>query len=272
MPNRSDDSPKPLDGLTAGEREVLILLAHGHTAKTIATSLGLSVAAVNERLRGARRRTGAGSSRELARMVVQQNRDDFSGLAATDGPASGSGAAAPTGRWNNGRHLMLATAALATALALSLAPQLAGQPQQASPDRTGADSDLLARLSSAPNPQQLRDQLRAEPRDDAWAPGIEAGIRERYGRTPIAARSLDSLSVACGATLCEVIGRTRPGATSDEITTVLGEVQSGELNASIEELGLRILSSSFTADAGDPQSMAFVAYLEREGRQVDRFS
>lgn len=61
-----------LDRLTAQERHLLRLLAQGHTAKTIASSEGLSVNAVNERLRSARRKTGAVSSRELARLIDGQ--------------------------------------------------------------------------------------------------------------------------------------------------------------------------------------------------------
>ena len=66
------------------------LLAHGHTAKTIATLEGLSVNVVNERLRSARRKTGAVSSRELARLVgrdegraAQENRNKFFGVENT---------------------------------------------------------------------------------------------------------------------------------------------------------------------------------------------
>ncbi|HET6407092.1 MAG TPA: sigma factor-like helix-turn-helix DNA-binding protein [Chthoniobacteraceae bacterium] len=50
--------------LNEAEREALRLLAEGHTAKSIAGLTGRSVAAVNERLREARRKTGIGSSRE----------------------------------------------------------------------------------------------------------------------------------------------------------------------------------------------------------------
>lgn len=263
MNDRSAEVRQALDRLTPGEREVLILLARGHTAKTIATSLGLSVAAVNERLRGARRRTGAGSSRELARRLAQQNRDEFSGLAPADGPAFRSREPAPKGRWNSRRTVMIASAALALVLAATLAPGLMDPAQQAAPDPSGPEAAIIARLSAGPNPQQLRDRLRAEGRDEAWATRTEAGIHERYGRLSAAARSLDTLSVACGSTLCEVVGLTRSDATSDDVTTVLIEVQSGELNASIEQLGLRISSSSFTSGTGNPQGVAFVAYLER---------
>lgn len=58
--------------LTKRELEALSLLAAGHTAKTIATRLGSSEYAINERLREARRKTGIGSSRELARLLDAQ--------------------------------------------------------------------------------------------------------------------------------------------------------------------------------------------------------
>lgn len=58
--------------LSKRELEVLRLLASGHTVKTIAVQLGSSETAINERLRDARRKTGAASSRELARLVDAQ--------------------------------------------------------------------------------------------------------------------------------------------------------------------------------------------------------
>ena len=61
-----------LDRLTAQEQDLLRLLAQGHTAKTIANLTGLSVNSINERLRSARRKTGAVSSRELARRLADQ--------------------------------------------------------------------------------------------------------------------------------------------------------------------------------------------------------
>lgn len=71
-----------LSRLNDAERQVLSLLAQGHTAKSAAVQLGLTEGAVNERLREARRKTGVGSSRELARLVgPQENRDEKIGMA-----------------------------------------------------------------------------------------------------------------------------------------------------------------------------------------------
>lgn len=76
-----------LSRLSEAERKILLLLARGHTAKSTASVLDLTEGAVNERLREARRKTGAGSSRELARLVAaQESRDDKIGVAD---PASG---------------------------------------------------------------------------------------------------------------------------------------------------------------------------------------
>lgn len=72
---------EPALGLTAcltdREMEVLRLLVAGHTVKTIAARLGRSETSINERLRSARRKTGVGSSRELARLLdVQKTCDE----------------------------------------------------------------------------------------------------------------------------------------------------------------------------------------------------
>ncbi|MEJ6010646.1 helix-turn-helix transcriptional regulator [Novosphingobium aquae] len=69
--------PVSLDRLTDKELEILRLLAAGHTVKSIAARLGRSETSINERLRDARRKTGVGSSRELARLLdTQKNWDN----------------------------------------------------------------------------------------------------------------------------------------------------------------------------------------------------
>lgn len=80
-----------LSALSRREREILQMLAAGHTAKSIAAQLGRSEASINERLREARRKTGVGSSRELARLLASQkdcdkNIDLLADANASDGP------------------------------------------------------------------------------------------------------------------------------------------------------------------------------------------
>lgn len=61
-----------IDALTAKEKQVLRLLVRGHDAKSIARHLALSVHTINERLRDARRKLGVPSSREAARLLLEQ--------------------------------------------------------------------------------------------------------------------------------------------------------------------------------------------------------
>jgi len=67
-----DRTASPVAALTDKELEILRLLTAGHTVKSIAVRLGRSEASINERLRDARRKTGTGSSRELARHLAAQ--------------------------------------------------------------------------------------------------------------------------------------------------------------------------------------------------------
>src|ERR1700761_1177847 len=57
--------------LSEREKETLRLLLGGHDIKSIAGVLGLSVHTVNERLRDARRKLGASSSRQAARILAE---------------------------------------------------------------------------------------------------------------------------------------------------------------------------------------------------------
>ncbi|WP_432770761.1 MAG: helix-turn-helix transcriptional regulator [Sphingopyxis sp.] len=72
----NDSAPGLSACLTDREMEILRLLVAGHTVKTIAGRLGRSETSINERLRTARRKTGVGSSRELARLLDLQKIGD----------------------------------------------------------------------------------------------------------------------------------------------------------------------------------------------------
>ena len=61
-----------IDILTDKEKETLRLIVRGHDAKSAARELGLSVHTINERLREARRKLSVTSSREAARLLLEQ--------------------------------------------------------------------------------------------------------------------------------------------------------------------------------------------------------
>ncbi|OSZ70623.1 helix-turn-helix transcriptional regulator [Sphingomonas sp. IBVSS1] len=98
-----------IDGLNPAEIEVLRLLAAGHTIKSIAARLGRTETAINERLRSARRKTGIGSSRELARLLeAQEIWDRKIDLLPPPAPANDGLPPASSGSgWTKGKIAML---------------------------------------------------------------------------------------------------------------------------------------------------------------------
>lgn len=58
--------------LTDKEKETLRLVLRGHDAKSMASELDLSVHTVNDRLRAARRKLGVTSSKEAARLLLEE--------------------------------------------------------------------------------------------------------------------------------------------------------------------------------------------------------
>lgn len=90
--------------LSEAEKRALRLLAHGYDIKGIAADLDISVHAVNERLRGARAKLGATSSRAAARQWAereagtQKSWDRKSGVPAAAEAGNSAGSARQSGR------------------------------------------------------------------------------------------------------------------------------------------------------------------------------
>ncbi|HEY0311837.1 MAG TPA: DUF4019 domain-containing protein [Allosphingosinicella sp.] len=118
--------------LTEKEKQTLRLLLAGHDAKSMARHFGLSVHTINERLRDARRKLSASSSREAARLLREAEGADpqlvgdsgiGDALAAPPGQAGVTAKPGPHRRaaWAIGGIAMFSLAI--AALALSAAPQ-----------------------------------------------------------------------------------------------------------------------------------------------------
>lgn len=147
-----------LSRLNEAECRVLGLLAEGHTVKSIAHSIGTTPGAVNERLREARRKTGVGSSRELARLLkAQENRDEQIGVGSDHRLAADicPDAVAPV-RPQTGLYAMIGLFVVAAAGAVALITP-----------RTGIESPtdpLISTLQGAPEVAELHAKVRAEQR------------------------------------------------------------------------------------------------------------
>ena len=251
--------------LNEAERRVLRLLAEGHTAKSIAAELDTTPAAVNERLREARRKTGAGSSRELARLLrSQENRHEQMGVGRGGSPAAvlASPDAKPW-RPHTGVFAMIAFGLLAAAGAAALVFQQPATTNEVDPLVAGP----IERFNQ---PADQHAKVRAEKRDAEWADKTEAAIRARLTRIPLIGENGNALRVTCGATLCEIagtlIGEGQPIKKYDPnlpINRAQSDLQDKPLNDDLAKLGLKNEGGSFVSGQGKPSRMVFFLYFSR---------
>lgn len=145
--------------LSEREKEVLRLLLAGHDAKSMACQLGLSVHAINERLRGGRQKLGVSSSKAAARILREAETaapetlvDKVLGDAVAPpdrqmvGPEPAAAPAARRRSWTLGglAMIMLFAAALALSAPSALAPTPPAAASVAESDATRAARDWLA--------------------------------------------------------------------------------------------------------------------------------
>ncbi len=236
-----------LDRLNATERAILRLLAQGHTAKSIAFETGRSEGAVNERLREARRKTGVGSSRELARLLRdQENVDEQIGV-ATPEPAAAVVAGAPIRAWLTG----------VLAMTIILAALAAAALRQSSPARPAKLPLYLA--AAAPHygdAESWHYETQAQQRNPAWADAHEAVLRRRYAAIPGIDRA--ALRIDCRESKCEVIGRSTTGASAATLKRAVDELESPAMRSSLAADGLHADFTNWTGDAST--QIAFLAY------------
>jgi DNA-binding CsgD family transcriptional regulator len=262
-----------LTRLSAAEREALLLLAEGHTAKSIATTVGCSTGAVNERLREARRKTGVGSSRELARLLrAAENRDENIGVAPAVDPAATEETEAPHA-WSGGtrwKGWMIMVGALTMGVAALLV--FAAPEQGAAPSETAVQDPLLGNIMKEEHwdPRRLYETTRSEGRDPAWASATESVLRNRYGSIPHIGTAAAPLRITCGRTICEVTGlidapQPAPAKPSKGMERAMEELQGKALNDDLTKAGLKSKGIMFTAAANAPDRSMFLAYWTRAG-------
>jgi DNA-binding CsgD family transcriptional regulator len=193
-----------LSRLSAAERQALRLLAEGHTVKSIATAIGSTPATVNERLREARRKTGVGSSRELARSLkAQENRYNLIGM----GNARRLGAPlsqpdAETWRPQTGVSAMIGLLTLTAAGAAALLTQAQPANELRSNPQMITDPDLGT--FAVDGPAWLYPMIRKEARDPNWAAVAERTLRERYATVLFYGTKPQTRRIMCRTRTCEV--------------------------------------------------------------------
>ena len=288
--------PTGLSRLNETEERVLRLLAEGHTAKSIATELGVTPAAVNERLREARRKTGVGSSRELARLLkAQESRDEQLGVASAlplESHQRSVGGRLIRSDW---KGPIAMTLALITALG---AAALAFQQPNADADHSSgstASDPLFASIFAERDPtlfanqpktegeidnvlagegfravlRQLHAKVHSESRDASWAPETENAIRRVFTSIPHVGEEGAELRVLCGSTLCEIAGTVETPATSgaavldDFNRSTMSRLNPKALEPKTDRLRLKSLWAGIGQMSENPPRLSYIFYYSR---------
>ena len=201
----SEHSLGSFAGLTDRELEVLRLLAAGHTVKTIAVHLGRSEPSINERLRDARRKTGAGSSRELARLLdAQKIWDKKTDLSTQNAPFNNVVQPELVGLKRSKGMIVMFIAIPAAAVALIIAATSsmheAATPQAA---HTTASNEFplvgswvldVSRMPAEERPQRVTMNFRVS-QDLKWTTLVEIVAPDGSSRQAESTAALDGVSV-----------------------------------------------------------------------------
>lgn len=241
-----------LSRLNDAERAVLRLLAEGHTAKSIANSIGSSPAAVNERLREARRKTGVGSSRELARVLkAQENRDELFGVAtATAVGASPAHQEAKPRRRTMGVIVMIAFLGAAAAAMFMTAQSPAPKPAP----QTFTDPELGT--FEVVGATWLYRGIRQEDRDPNWAGEAERILKDRYSTIRFFGEKPQFLRVMCERQTCEVAA----SFAQPKLGSSYGDEEKS-LNADMLKKGLIKVGAAITNDKKSDHEIYLGYYL-----------
>lgn len=255
-----------LSRLNKAERAVLRLLAEGHTAKSIASASGMTPAAVNERLREARRKTGAASSRELARHLrEQENGHDLFGMGKAQ-PTSARLSEVNAPPWGH-QAGVVAMLCLSVVAAVGAAALMTQAPQNA----TSIEDPLAsAPLMDGPSIAALHGRVRSESRDDPWADRLETAITARVSQIPLVGKDNNALRVTCGRSICEVAGTLIEPTDKAELddprsqfSQTVKALQVSPLPDDLAQMGLKFEAAAFTSGKGKPEKAAFFLYYLR---------
>ncbi|MDP1025760.1 hypothetical protein Q5H91_00900 [Sphingomonas sp. KR1UV-12] len=83
------------------------------------------------------------------------------------------------------------------------------------------------------DPSAFAKSLRAERRDQQWAPGAEAGLRSSITRLPYMGPEANTLAVYCAATRCEASGKL-PQASQENMNVAMMALQGEPLNDALK--------------------------------------
>lgn len=272
----ADRLTSSIETLTDRELEILRLLTAGHTVKSIAVRLGRSEASINERLRDARRKTGIGSSRELARRLDAQKVWDKRIDLSAWGSASDQAAQSPALRrlTSKGTIIMLfAIAAVAAGIIVAASgstdqmapPQSA---QVAAPDHmplvVGTWSLDTSRLPAEGRPRSVTLEFRVSD-DEMWTGRSEivaADGSRQHAETTAAADGVP-VPLAGNMTFADMVSMRQPAPNTLVLTFTKGGAPVSTRVYTVKEDGQSMKETIVWA--GDVTPRMITTYFVRAG-------
>jgi len=278
-----------LSRLNDAELRVLRLLGEGHTVKSIASLIGFTPAAVNERLREARRKTGLGSSREVARALKahenchKQIRVGESHLAVL--PVAKPDANVWPLQMGATAMIVLLLAIAAGAAAFISQPPTSSVPTDPVYGTILSEEDpikLFSEMKAQGSDQQMAGEgsrsmmrglyakVRSEPRDTTWASETERALKAAFTRIPNVGMPGTTLSVTCARTLCEVGGTVDVSIASTEAgrrrfnDATMSKLNPKALSGQTDRLNLESVVASIAQTPDRASRMAFLFYYVRQ--------
>jgi len=141
---------------------------------------------------------------------------------------------------------------------------------QAPPAENEVDPLVGAPLERFKQPADLHSQVRAERRDEKWAPSTEAAIRERLLQIPLIGKGGNVLRVTCASTLCEIAGtvvappsKAEQADPNSPFSRAIQDLQVPPLPDDLAKLGLKHESGNFLGGKGKPDRSVFLIYYTR---------
>jgi DNA-binding CsgD family transcriptional regulator len=286
MPSAANDRRIDLSRLNDAEQRVLRMLAEGHTAKSIARELETTPTAVNERLREARRKTGVGSSRELARLLkTQENRHEEIGVASITHSVVQPGIPSGKPARSNKKVPIAMTGLLLTGIVVAAVALQPGAPLDGASAEKPFTDPLVGNIFAPADPEKvaliptterdyahpnarenpetairrLHAQVRAERRDE----NAEARVAAIYKSLHPIKLSKAPFRVICSQSLCEVATTTQVPTPQAELDATLGEVQGADLRQRAEAIGMRPLYMWFGLHPSGDRA-AYLGYWTRK--------
>lgn len=272
--------------LNEAERGLLRLLAEGHTAKSISNLTGSTPVAVNERLREARRKTGVGSSRELARLLRSQE-DRHVGIVSRSRPIqTGRTFSAVPWRPETGVFAMVAILLIALAGVAALRRELQAPTNDPVYATFMAEEGPIKALTAAKT-QQAAEQViageglhavlrgvyakvRSEPRDSKWATEREQALRAAFSSIPNIGVPGSDLRVICAKTLCEVGGTVDTSLANTDSgrrrfnSDTMSKLNPKALSDQTDRLNLESVTADIGAIPNKTSRLAFLFYYQRQ--------